>query len=99
MWVGGCVIAPVAWPSPPGRRRRSVHRLAKMTPRCHFGAFVYTVATRFAKASTHTNPRRALKDDLSGLGQLPAKGIRSYHLPKPSVSVKAAMLPVKKKCG
>mgnify|MGYP000987768259 CR=1 FL=1 len=25
------------------------------------GAFVYTVATRFAEASTHTNPRRALK--------------------------------------
>ena len=31
------------WASPPGRRRRSVHRLARMAPRCRFGAFVYTV--------------------------------------------------------
>ena len=44
MWVGGCVTAPATWASPPGRRRRSVHRLAKMAPRCRFGAFVYTVA-------------------------------------------------------
>ena len=43
MWVGGCVTTPTAWASPPGRRRRSVHRLAKMaSPRC-FGVFVYTV--------------------------------------------------------
>ena len=41
-------------------RRRSVHRSAKMASRGRFGAFVYTVATRFAKAATHTNPRRAL---------------------------------------
>ena len=27
---------------------RSVHRLTKMASRCHFGAFVYTVATRVA---------------------------------------------------
>ena len=38
---------------------RSVHRSAKTASRRWFGAFVYTVATRFAKASTHTNPRRA----------------------------------------
>ena len=29
--------------------------------RLQSGAFAYTVATRFAEASTHTNPRRALK--------------------------------------
>ena len=44
MWVGGCVIAPVGRISPPRRRRRSVHRLAKMASRRRFGAFVYTVA-------------------------------------------------------
>ena len=44
MWVGGCVTTPTAWASPPGRRRRSVHRLAKMASPRRFGAFVYTVA-------------------------------------------------------
>ena len=44
------------------RGRRSVHRSAKMASRSHFGAFVYTVATRFAEASTHTDPRRASKN-------------------------------------
>ncbi len=44
MWVGGCVIAPVGRISPPRRRRRSVHRWAKMASRRRFGAFVYTVA-------------------------------------------------------
>jgi len=48
VWVGGCVTARTAWASPPGRRRRSVHRSAKMTSRIRFGAFVYTVATRVA---------------------------------------------------
>ena len=36
---------PATWASPPGQRRRSVHRLAKMASRRRFGAFVYTVAT------------------------------------------------------
>ena len=40
-------------------RRRSVHRSAKTDSRRRFGALVYTVATRFAEASTHTNLRRA----------------------------------------
>ena len=43
MWVGGCVTAPATWASPPGRRRNSVHRSAKMAPPRRFGAFVYTV--------------------------------------------------------
>ena len=43
MWVDGCVTALAAWASPPGRRHRSVHRLAKMASWCRFGAFVYTV--------------------------------------------------------
>ena len=43
VWVGGYVTAPTAWASPPGRRRRSVHRLAKMASPRRFGAFVYTV--------------------------------------------------------
>ena len=47
VWVGGCVTARAAWASPPRRRRRrSVHRSAKMVSRSRFGAFVYTVATR-----------------------------------------------------
>ena len=48
VWVGGCVTTPATWASPPGRRRRSVHRSAKMASRCRFGAFVYTVASRVA---------------------------------------------------
>ena len=43
VWVGGCVTALATWASPPGRRRRSVHRSVEMAPRCRFGAFVYTV--------------------------------------------------------
>ena len=42
------VTALATWASPPGRRRGSVHRLAKMASRRRFGAFVYTVATREA---------------------------------------------------
>ena len=37
------VTALATWASPPGRRRRSVHRSAKMASRRRFGAFVYTV--------------------------------------------------------
>ena len=48
VWVGGCVTTPATWASPPGRRRRSVHRSAKMASRGRFGALVYTVATRVA---------------------------------------------------
>ena len=44
---------------------KSVHRLAKMASRRRFGALVYTVATRFAEALTHTNSRRAR--DVPGL--------------------------------
>ena len=39
--VGVTALATLA--SPPGRRRRSVHRSVEMAPRCRFGAFVYTV--------------------------------------------------------
>ena len=51
MWAGGCVTAPATWASPPGRRRRSVHRSAKTAPRRRFGAFVYTVAPREDRSS------------------------------------------------
>ena len=51
VWVGGCVTARAAWASPPGRRHRSVHRLAKMASRYHFRVFVYTVATREDRSS------------------------------------------------
>ena len=43
MWVGGCVTTPATWASPPGRRRRSVHKSVEMAPRGRFGVFVYTV--------------------------------------------------------
>ena len=43
VWVGGCVTTPATWASPPGRRRRSVHKSVEMAPRGRFGAFVYTV--------------------------------------------------------
>ena len=48
VWVGGCVTAPATRASPPGRQRRSVHRSPKTASRGHFGAFVYTVASRVA---------------------------------------------------
>ena len=51
MWVGGCVTTPAMWASPPGRRRRGVHRSAKMASRRRFEAFVYTVAPREDRAS------------------------------------------------
>ena len=38
------VATPATWASPPGRRRRSVHRSVEMASRGRFGAFVYTVA-------------------------------------------------------
>ena len=38
------LTALATWASPPGRRRNSVHRSAKMASRRRFGAFVYTVA-------------------------------------------------------
>ena len=37
------LTALATWASPPGRRRRSVHRSVEMASRCRFGAFVYTV--------------------------------------------------------
>ena len=43
MWVGGCVTALATWASPPGRRRRSVHKSVEMAPRGRFGAVVYTI--------------------------------------------------------
>ncbi len=38
------LTALATWASPPGRRRRSVHRSVEMVSRGRFGAFVYTVA-------------------------------------------------------
>ena len=35
-----------------GRQRKSVHKLARMAPRCHFGAFVYTVALLWTDVGT-----------------------------------------------
>ena len=46
--MDGCVTAPAAWASPPGRRRNSVHRSVEMASRSRFGTFVYTVAPRVA---------------------------------------------------
>ena len=46
--MDGCVTAPAAWASPPGRRRNSVHRSVEMASRRRFGIFVYTVAPRVA---------------------------------------------------
>ena len=37
------LTALATWASPPGRRRRSVHRSVEMASRGRFGAFVYTV--------------------------------------------------------
>ena len=59
MWVGGCVTTPAMWVSPPVRRRRSVHRLAKMASPRRFGAFVYTVGpwAWVGIATVYTNGR------------------------------------------
>ncbi len=48
-----------------GRQRKSVHKLARMTPRCHFGAFVYTVGLLRCRGQTrgrdsvHKSPKMA----------------------------------------
>ena len=60
VWVGGCVTTPATWASPPGQRRRSVHRLAKMASRCRSGALVYTVATRGSR-ELRCEPRRVAR--------------------------------------
>ena len=68
------VTAPATWASPPGRRRRSVHRSVEMAPRCRFGAFVYTVAPwawvvgGLGIAIVYTNGR--IGPLLAGLGHL-----------------------------
>ena len=68
------VTALVTWASPPGRRRRSVHKSTEMASRCRFGAFVYTVATRawvvggLGIAIVYTNGR--IGPLLAGLGHL-----------------------------
>ena len=64
VWVGGCVTTPATWASPPGRRRRSVHRSAKMASRGRFGALVYTVATRVATGGTSGSTARARRQRL-----------------------------------
>ena len=74
MWVGGCVTAPTAWASQPGRRRRSVHKSVEMASRGRFGAFVYTVAPwawvvgGLGIAIVYTNGRIGLLR--AGLGRL-----------------------------
>ena len=53
------------WASPPGRRRRSVHRLAKMASPHRIGAFVYTVGLlrccgqMRGRNSVHRSPKTA----------------------------------------
>ena len=68
------LTALATWASPPGRRRRSVHRSAKMASRRRFGAFVYTVAPlawvvgSLGIAIVYTNGRIGPLD--AGLGRL-----------------------------
>ena len=45
------LTARATWASPPGRRRRSVHRSPKTASQHRFGAFVYTAAPREDRAS------------------------------------------------
>ena len=59
------LTASATWASPPGRRRRSVHRSPRMASPHRFGAFVYTVGllrccgqTRGRK-SVHRSPKTA----------------------------------------
>ena len=68
------LTALATWASPPGRRRRSVHRSAKMASRRRFGASVYTVGPwawvvgGLGIAIVYTNGRiRPLR---AGLGRL-----------------------------
>ena len=74
MWVVSCVTARVTWASPPGRRRRSVHKSVKMASRRRFGAFVYTVGPwawvvgGLGIAIVYTNGR--IGPLLTGLGRL-----------------------------
>ena len=45
-----------------------------------FGAFVYTVATRFAEAATHTNPRRAIIARHIRGNTIPLAAVRGLHV-------------------
>ena len=81
------------WPRPVARAavgegRRSVHRSAKMASRRRFGALVYTVATRVAETSTHTNPPKSLFFALISVGyasvsstQAPSYMVTCFGLP------------------
>ena len=48
-------------------RRRSVHRSVEMAPRCRFGAFVYTVATREDRASDRGDSQECTQIGETGL--------------------------------
>ena len=74
VWVGGCVTTPTMWASPPGRRRRSVHKSVEMASRGRFGAFVYTIGPwawvvgSLGIATVYTNGR--IGPFRAGLGRL-----------------------------
>ena len=63
--VGVTALATLA--SPPGRRRRSVHRSVEMAPRCRFGAFVYTVGPREDRASDRGDSQECTQIGGNGL--------------------------------
>ena len=59
VWIGGCVTAPTAWPSPPGWGRRSVHRLAKMASRCRFGGICVHCCDAIRRGSDPHKPPKS----------------------------------------
>ena len=55
--------------------RRSVHRSVEMAPRCHFGVFVYTVATRVAiRIATRAAPGGTSASAATACRQRPLAG-------------------------
>ena len=94
------VTALATWASPPGRRRRSVHKSTETASRCRFGAFVYTVATRawvvggLGIAIVYTNgrigPLRAVSGHLCTLLRL-ARIVRATPWGRRSVHRSAKM--------
>ena len=79
VWVGGCVTILAAWWGVTARRRRkSVHKSAKLASRIRFGALVYTVApARVARTTVGTQECTQIGEN--GLSE-PFWGIRVHCL-------------------
>ena len=74
--------------------RNSVHRSVKMAPRCRFGAFVYTVATRAAPGGTSASAAMACRrHSLAGPSRLVGKTAPKRAAPLPGWHLRRGVSP------